>query len=308
MKNQLFIRNYLLVFFAAFAVSISFLGSVAAESSLGDQQFQTTQAAPATTPTPELSTTLDQALTPVNVQSKNSPYTYKLSDTDFYAKDTTVQGVFVSQSYGLRLPGTWIIKPGTSVSIDFSHPQTLASYSTMAVDFNDVRIGSVVFTPENADHGSVTINIPANIFKTDYNDLTLQFLMGINDNYCDDLDNPGVWATIHNTTSFTISYNDAAPVPELSVFPYPFLQNSDLIVNQITIITPNNPDSAELNAISTLSAKLGQLNSFYNMNIDVLPESRISNPASVTGNIIYIGLANNLLYRVKPYETTYVKN
>ena len=243
--------------------------------------------------TPTIPLTLYQPPTPRPVQSDLTSQTISLNDLG-YLKDETVQGVTVSRTYGIRWPGTWAITSGSSVTIVFSHPQSLASYSTMAVDFNDVRIGSVMFTPENADHGSIQLDIPANIIKTGYNTLTLQFYMGIHDNYCDDLENPGVWATIHNSTSFTFSYEYSAPIPELSVFPYPFLQKSELLVNQITIIVPDNPEPAELDAISILSAKLGQLNSVYNMNIDVLPESSVSNPASVPGNVIYVGLSKNL--------------
>ena len=288
MGKRPFLKNLSLFSIAILVISMLFIGSVNADSFQGQQQDET----PQITPTPETATIQAEILEkPLN---KNTTLIYALADTDFYADDNTVQGALGSTTYGVRIPGTWTMNVGSSVTIDFSHPTNLANYSTMAVDFNGIRIGSIVLTPENADHGSLTVNIPKNIFRENYNDLTLRFYMGISDNYCDDLENPGVWATIHNSTSFTFAYSQSAPSTDLSVFPYPLLLESDLIVNQITIIVPDKPNEAELNAVATISAKLGQLNSFYEMNIDVISESMTIDAANMAGNTVYIGLAENL--------------
>lgn len=283
MKNKSIIN--ILVVFVVIAVSfLSILGKVYGDSFREGKQVQeilTTQTATPATDQP-----------PVLVDSQVDTRKISLSLEEIgYTEDITVQGVTVSQSYGVRWPGTWAIKSGSTLTLEFSHPQNLASYSTVAVDFNDVRIGSIILTPENSDHGSIVLDIPANLIRIGYNDLTLQFYMGISDNYCDDLENPGVWATIHNTTALTFPYEKTAPTTDLSLFPYPFLQESELLVNQVTFVVPDRPSPAELNAVSILSAKLGQLNSFYTMDIKVLP---ISKAGDVLGNVVYVGLAQNI--------------
>jgi hypothetical protein len=236
-----------------------------------------------------------QPVTSVNAQTipASSVKVVTLNDIG-YSTDETVQGVTVTRTFGMRWPGTWTILSGSSVTIDFSHPQNLASYSSMAVDFNDVRIGSVMLTPDNVDHGKAEFSIPANLIKVGYNALTLQFYMGIHDNYCEDLDNPGVWATIHNSSFFTLSYDIARPTPDLAQYPFPFLTRSEFITNQVTIVTPDKPTIEELDAVAVISAKLGQLNTFYNLNIEVVPESRTATLGSIIGNTIYIGRADHL--------------
>jgi hypothetical protein len=279
------ILNYLSIFSVTILL-IGTIGSVSADAFDGNHQEETPQIAP----TIEALTDEDEAEQEKIPLYQNTSYEFTLAETAFYADDVTVQGALASETFGFRLPQTWAMNSGSSVTIEFSHPTNLADYSTMAVDFNGVRIGSVVFTPENADHGSITLNIPVNIFRESYNDLNLQFYMGISDNYCDDLENPGVWATIHNSTSFNFAFREIAPTPDLGLFPYPLLQASDLIVNQITMIIPDKPNEVELNAVAILSSKLGQLNSFYTMNIDVISESMTIDPTNMAGNLIYIGL------------------
>ncbi len=287
MKNQSFFKICIFTLLVITACLLNFYGVIQASSNPQDQLFQDAQGTPTAIPTSE------QTPTAMVGQGGTNDFIFTLAEIG-YLNDETVQGVNASRTFGIRWPESWIIKSGSSVTIEFSHPQALADYSTMAADFNGVRIGSAALSPSNVDHGSVRFNIPANLIQTGYNGLTLQFYMGISDNHCEDLDNPGVWATIHNTSFFTLPYDQARQVPDLDVFPYPFLQPSELLVNQVTIIVPDDPTPAELSAVSTLAAKLGQLNSYFNMNIDVLPASLANNPSNLNGNLIYIGLANNL--------------
>jgi len=292
MRNHPFFRIGPVVLLVLLTIFLNFRLDVLANSVEDDQLQQTLQE----TPTAVLTT---EAI-PTEATSAAVETAMGLSDEVFtfeeigYPDDDTAQGVNASRTYGIRWPESWIIQSGSSVTIEFSHPLALAEYSTMAADFNGVRIGSIALTAANVDHGSVRFNIPANLIQSGYNGLTLVFYMGISENHCDDLDNPGVWATIHNTSFFNLPHSQIKAIPDLGVFPYPFLQPSELLINQVTVIVPDNPTSAELNAVATILAKLGQLNSYFNMNIDVLPASRATNPLNLSGNLIFVGLANNL--------------
>lgn len=266
---------------ALLGASFGLSGTVMAQSSASGH-YQ------AAIPTPTNSPT-SQATSPFSTIRK------MVSLTDLgQSNDETLQGVLVSRSYGFRWPSSWETLPGNAVTIIFSHAPALASYSSMAVDFNGIRIGSIQLTPDNSDQGIAKFAIPSNAINVgDYNTLTLQFYMGINENYCDDFENPGVWATIHSTTFFDLLYQPVVPAPELSLYPFPLLQGSELVVNQLTIVTPDKPSVAELTAIAVISAKLGQLNTFFDLNVDVIPESRLATD-NIVGNIMYVGQADNL--------------
>jgi len=292
MRNHPFFRIGPVVFLVLLTIFLNFRVDVLANSMEDDQLQQTLQETPTAVLTTEAIPT-EATPTAVSTVAGLSDEVFTFEEIG-YPDDDTAQGVNVSRTYGIRWPESWIIQSGSSVTIEFSHPLALAEYSTMAADFNGVRIGSVALTAANVDHGSVRFNIPANLIQSGYNGLTLIFYMGISENHCDDLDNPGVWATIHNTSFFTLPYEQAKATPDLGVFPYPFLQPSELIVNQVTIIVPDDPKPTELNAVATLAAKLGQLNSYFNMNVTVLPASQANQPSTLSGNLIYVGLADHL--------------
>jgi len=84
---------------------------------------------------------------------------FTLEDTGI-STDDVLKGILVSRDYGISLPASWGITDA-QVRIDFSHSQILNPKSSMAIDWNDVRLVSIQLTKENADHGQLVVNIPA---------------------------------------------------------------------------------------------------------------------------------------------------
>ena len=184
--------------------------------------------------------------------------TFTLEDFGL-AGDDTFQGVLVSRDYGINLPAGWEYGSPAVFTLKFSHSPTLNEKSTLAVDWNDVRLGSQALTAENASNGSLELKIPADNLVAGYNILHVEFYMGISDEFCDDVDNPAVWAVVHRATSLTLQPREAAPQVELNVFPLPFVDSSPVVTNRITLLIPAQPGSGELNALAAVSAKLGEL-------------------------------------------------
>ncbi len=225
-----------------------------------------------------------------------------------YLEDETIQGVTASRSFGFHWPASWAVLPGNTVTVQFSHSPMLAEYSSMAVDINFVRIGSVPLTPETADHGQVLLEIPAKLIQPGYNSLTLEFYMGIHTNYCEDAENPGVWVTIHNSSSFNLMYEPGISDLDLSRFPYPFLDNTEFLVNKINLVMPAKPNLAELDALTRISAKLGQLNSSNKMEIEVISEDQAQDQERADpGHFVYIGRSDHLVVLDSP-ELPFVKH
>lgn len=204
--------------------------------------------------------------------------------------DETVQGVLVNRTYSVNFPSQWTALPENTLTLRFSHSPALDVFSAMAVDWNGVRLTSVMLTPENIEGGSVTFTIPADIINKGYNQLTLQFYMGISGDYCQDDDNPAVWATIHATSSLNFTYEVDPPVVDLAVFPQVLFNDSPLVKNTITLILPDQPTSLELNALASVSAKLGQLANWRAMELN----GSIQSSGGPMGNIIVVGRIDRL--------------
>ena len=211
-----------------------------------------------------------------------------------YTGDETLRGVLVTRDYSLRWPDAWNPKSGNSLTLHFSHSLALDEHSSMAVDWNGTRLTSVLLTPQNADNGVLEVDIPEDLIEIGYNQLRLVLYMGIHDDYCEDLDNPAVWTTIHSTSFFDFSFEPAQPALDLSLFPAPLIDGSTIVENQITFILPAQPSLKELNVVAAVSAKLGQVAAWRNIALDVKYGPSASDVANIPGDQIYVGTLDQL--------------
>jgi hypothetical protein len=213
---------------------------------------------------------------------------FTLEDTGL-SSDDVVKGILVSRYYGISLPTVWNHISNAEVTIDFSHSQALDAKSSLTVDWNDVRLGSVQLTQSNADHGQVKILIPVESITPGYNTLHVEFYMGISDDFCDDYDNPAVWATIHKSTLFHFETDLTQIQPDLGSLPAPFFDESPLAKNQITMVMAEKPGDGEINALAAVNAKLGQLSGGWRTLSTDLVSLADAKEKKIKGNLILIG-------------------
>ena len=218
--------------------------------------------------------------------------TFTLKDLG-YTSDDEYQGVQVSHQYDVNLPQVWAFTQPLTLTLHFGHAHALNAQSTMSVDWNDVRVGSVLLSAANADDGSLTIQIPAAAVAAGYNKLTVQFYMGISDNFCDDYDNPAVWAVVHTTTSFALTYAAQSPVIDLHSVSSYLIDPSPIRANEVTLVLPSAPTTAELDAAALVSAKFGQLADWRTLEVKTLPLDQLD-AQSTAGNVIVVGTAQHL--------------
>lgn len=217
---------------------------------------------------------------------------YTLEDTGI-STDDVLKGILVSRDYGISLPATWDITDA-QVRIDFSHSQILNPKSSMAIDWNDVRLASTQLTIENADHGQLIVNIPAENVKKGYNTLHVELYMGISDNFCDDYDNPSVWATIHKSTAFLFDNNLLTSQPDLGSLPLPFFDESPFAENVITLVMADQPGIGEMNALASVGAKLGELAGGWRKVSINLISTADAIKEQIQGNVILVGTLDSV--------------
>lgn len=221
-----------------------------------------------------------------------------------YAKDETLEGIYVTRDYAVRWPDAWDVQPGNKVDLIFSHSLALRSSSSLAVDWNGTRLTSILLDKSNADHAVLTVEIPEDLIVTGYNRLHLEFYMGIHDDdICRDVDNPASWSAVHRSTLFTFSYSLKTPLLDLSLYPVPLIDNSSMVENRVTFLMPDQPNLAELSALAAVSARLGELASWRTISIDVQPVSK-SESIQPQGHLIVIGTPDRITpLAVDPYKS-----
>ncbi|MGB4595824.1 MAG: cellulose biosynthesis cyclic di-GMP-binding regulatory protein BcsB [Anaerolineaceae bacterium] len=210
-----------------------------------------------------------------------------------YTSDDEYQGVLVSHQYDVNLPASWDFLQSGLVTISFSHSDLLNPYSSLAVDWNDTRIASVLLDSSNADHGMLQFEIPADQLVSGYNKMSLHYYMGIRDDFCEDFDNPAIWAVVHNTTSFDLRYTIKDFDPDLYRLFDRIIEPSALSQNSITLVLPTRATTAELEAAALVSAKLGQVANWRSLELKTLPLELLSE-LKPTGTLIIIASAEQL--------------
>jgi cellulose synthase operon protein B len=210
-----------------------------------------------------------------------------------YTSDDQYQGVLVSHEYNVTFPVTWAYQGPLNITINFSHSASLNSHSSMAVDWNAVRVGSALLTPQNAGDGSLVVQVPASAVAAGYNKLSIQFYMGIRDDFCEDFDNPAIWAVVHNSTSFGVDYSTQTPELNLHTLPETLIDPSPLQKSTISLVLPSKPSIAELDAAALVSAKLGQMADWREAKLQTISFDQLSvqKPA---GNLVFISTASRL--------------
>jgi hypothetical protein len=213
---------------------------------------------------------------------------FTLEDTGL-SSDDVIKGALVSRDYGVLLPVNWNHITDAEVSINFSHSQALNPKSSMTVDWNNVRLGSIQLTNENIDHGQMTVSIPVDSIKQGYNALHIEFYMGISDNFCSDYDNPAVWATVQKSTFFRFDTDLTQVQPDLGNLPSPFFDESSLAGNHVTMVISDKPGMGEINSLAVVNAKLGELSGGWRTISTDLISLSDAKKDGIQGNIIFIG-------------------
>ena len=206
-----------------------------------------------------------------------------------FLEDDTFKGINAVREYGILLPVIWEPEDDSKITLWFSHAKALTNQSSFAIEFNGIRLSSIELTSINDDHGKITVEIPKETWEEGYNRLRLVFYLGFEDFDCLNLDDELLWFTIHNTSNYQLKYRLKELSPELNAFPAPFIAQTGIIENNITIILPDIPTSAEVNAASLISATLGQLASWRTLNLTFASQSdALKEPEKIEGNVSLI--------------------
>lgn len=213
-----------------------------------------------------------------------------------YTQDETLQGVLATRSYSINWPDAWEQSGSNSFTVEFSHSPVLQEYSSLAVDWNGIRLGSMLLTPRTADRGSLTVTLPEESINRGFNQLRIVLYMGLYDDRCQDPDNPAIWATIHASSFFDLNYTEVSPEADWSLYPSPIVDNSGLVDNSLLLVLPDESTPAELNAAAMITAKLGQLAAWRTLMLDTVQESALGELEEITGDVMYIGEAGRLAF------------
>ncbi|HUT21629.1 MAG TPA: cellulose biosynthesis cyclic di-GMP-binding regulatory protein BcsB [Anaerolineae bacterium] len=160
-----------------------------------------------------------------------------------------------AQRYIVELPGSFEIAPRDNYLLLTVHHfvESPEEPAALKVAINESAVHTVVLEERDLTSRTVRIDIPRGILRVGRNLIVLDL---VTEAACETGGNiANVW--IDDSSMLELRYSLKPCVPDLSIYPYPFVENSVLRI-PTTIVLPDRPTTDELSAAVTIAAGLGQ--------------------------------------------------
>mgnify|MGYP000900388379 CR=1 FL=1 len=213
--------------------------------------------------------------------------------TKLALEDSRVEGVFrQSVSYQIDYPENRTIAESSEIDLDFSYAENLDfTKSIVTVYINDVPIGSKKLSRDNAGGDHLLVSIPdEQIIVGDFN-IKIAFDFSVPGLWCrlDQAEIP--WGKVHDSSMLKIMSVDKSRLV-FENYPSPFLRDGR--TNNLVVVLPDNPESADLHALNSILLTIGRFQKDNSGSVRVVFASA---PGDLSrANIISIGKAgkNNI--------------
>lgn len=206
--------------------------------------------------------------------------------------DTTVRGAHAAPiEFDFRaLPDDrW--QRGSTMTLSYSHsPQINPRLSTLEVRLDGAPIGGQRLTDENgADRRTFTVNLPADLVKSNSKIQVAFNLVPKELGECGKLTDQQLWGTLHSDTKFAVKRQQSAKLPDLQLLQagYPFAAPQDLSTTAIAL--PENPTTAEVLTLLQVSERLGRLSQSQTVKLQVYASHNLPDATRTNANLIGIG-------------------
>jgi hypothetical protein len=195
------------------------------------------------------------------------------------------QGVI---EYFLPIPPGVVPVNYSALDLSISHsPLLQPELSTMTVFANGVAISSVFLDESNQDGGSLDVELPTEGFTGDAFHIQIRFSLRLSTESCEPADNQGLWATVHADSTYYFSLIHTAGTADLATLDRQFTN----VLEPVSIVIPENPSSAELDAAGRIAFEIGRRNG----NSAAPPAIvRVSAGSTVTAPAILVGTGASL--------------
>jgi hypothetical protein len=236
-----------------------------------------------------------------------TPLTRTFGQLGFPAK--TFHGPFDAADLQFSLPSEWLLASGSAITIkytvkmpdsEYSKIKSTSLISYMYIHLNYEQIGFIPISKP----GEFQVKIPVSQWVTPplIDDSYLLEIIYKNDSGC--INDNGITVLIDPMSSITFAPIERTTAPLLEKLPRPFyLTNSVIQDYATTIVLPDNPSEAELQAAMTTSAAMGSL-SKSSGDISLVSTATLTDEIKQNNHLILVGKSLSLPLLSKTHLTT----
>lgn len=177
-------------------------------------------------------------------------------------QDVVLHGPLALASYSFSLPPDWIPEAGSFVELDVDYtvgPKTSDQplSAQMEVSLNNKSLHVEPFQDTSVSR-KIRVGIPTgNLFSYEDDATNLLNINFVVDASCEDAREVNL--TIKNISALNLGYSERPPILDLAFYPQPIYQPRGFEPQQLYILHSAQPSAGELQAITMISAKLGEV-------------------------------------------------
>ena len=214
--------------------------------------------------------------------------------------DVRVEGTGIADTFFFfNRPSGWVFTDNSTVTLHMAaNPSRTVvdaneTQSYVDVFANDVYIGTVNFQEEERENEVwVTFDLPARVLnevpETGERPQVIALRMSVSHTdrlFCNQISVERYWTTIYADSYFTVEHTEDDNLPNLQLFPYPFLGTDD---GTVGIVLKPQPTNEEIGLGLSVAATLGHL-AFDNFNVSMTAADEASVTDLQNANLILIG-------------------
>jgi hypothetical protein len=219
---------------------------------------------------------------------------YSLSDLGY--KDIVASGSRQQSTY-LTFPLQLVFaSQGEAIlNLNFSHSTALnADRSSLDILVNNVPVGSVGLSDQNADNATATVKIPLRLLKLGDNTITLTSNLQVNKSaqastlYCTDKYYSDSWLTVSPTTTLSFPSGIGEKTASLVGFPNLYLGSADM--SNLAFIVPDKMDWSSATTVLQVANRFGRTAKGNQLAVMVVPAAQQVQAAAQRPYQILVGL------------------
>jgi hypothetical protein len=217
-------------------------------------------------------------------------------------EEITLTGPYDGISILFGLPADWELSEGGEIELSLGVSFNSAVSTTaevpvisgglMTVQFNSVTVDILSLT--QVGDGTYTLSIPASALESRRDDGRMELSLLLDAGFSCDFDQQ-MLVIIHPTSYINLPHQSVAPDTNLVNFPSPIYQDS-VFLDSALIIVPDEPTSAELQSVISVSAGFGNI-AKNNLALDLVTASGVTAEQLANNHLILIGKAETLPLR-----------
>lgn len=163
---------------------------------------------------------------------------------------------------------------------------------TLTLMVNDNPIGSKLLEGLASSSETWDVTLPKELLNTQNLNLKITSNAGDFGFNCYNLTSPSYWVFVSGNSTVTYNYTEQNFKPDLTKFPFPFINDPGVQKDTVIILLPNNPNFKNLTAGFYLANALAKRQSWRGLNFITTSPAQLTDEEKKANNLIFVGTPN----------------